>query len=176
MEASSAKPACITICHKLWTIETLNKPPSVASTVMFYFLADTNTGVNFYNKLKQPCIKILQDNLISSQSFNLGGLRGTTDDVAAIPFHPSLSSAALRESPNPILIHSLMLSSHLFFCLPLLLAPFTVLCRILFAMPEELEVWPYHLSFRFFTMVRSACTPIAFWILLRTSSFVTWSL
>ena len=31
--------------------------------------------------------------------------------------------AALRESPNPIPVHSLMLSSHLFFCLPLLLAP-----------------------------------------------------
>ena len=31
--------------------------------------------------------------------------------------------------------------------------------------------------FRFFTMVRrSSCTPIAFWILLRTSTFVTWSL
>ena len=35
-------------------------------------------------------------------------------------------------------------------------------------------MWPYHLSFRFVTMVRrSSCTPIAFWILLRTSSFVT---
>ena len=81
------------------------------------------------------------------------------------------------ESPNPIPIHSLMLSSHLFFCLPLLLAPFTVPCRIVFAMPEDLEMWSFHLSFHFFTMVRrSSCTPIAFWILLRTSSFVTWSL
>ena len=57
-----------------------------------------------------------------------------------------------------------MLSSHLFFCLPLLLAPFTVPCKIVFAMPEDLEMWPYHLSYRFFTMVRrSSCTPIAFW-------------
>ena len=40
--------------------------------------------------------------LISSQSLNLGSHWGTTDDVATIPFHPSLSSAALRESPNPI--------------------------------------------------------------------------
>ena len=115
--------------------------------------------------------------LISSQSLNLGGRRGTTDDAETIPFHPSLSSAALRESPNPIPIHSLMLSSHLFFCLPLLLAAFTVPCRTVFAMPEDFEMWPYHLSFRFFTMVRrSSCTPIALWILLRTSSFVTWSL
>ena len=55
-----------------------------------------------------------------------GGRRGTTDDVALIPFHPSLSSTALMESPNSIPVHSLILSSHLFFCLPLLLAPFTV--------------------------------------------------
>ena len=107
------------------------------------------------------------------QSLNPGGRRGTTDDVATIPFHPSLSSAALRESPNPIPVHSLMLSSHLFFCLPLLLVPFTVPCRIVFVMLEDLEMLPYHLSFRFFTMVRrSSCTPIAFWILLRTFSFV----
>ena len=39
--------------------------------------------------------------LISSQSLKLGGRRGTTDDVATIPFHPSLSSAALRISPSP---------------------------------------------------------------------------
>ena len=89
---------------------------------------------------------------ISSQSLNLGGRRGTTD-VVTIPFHPSLSSAALRESPNPISVHSLMLSSHLFFYLPFLLAPFTVPCRTVFAMPEDLEMWPCHLSFRFFTMV-----------------------
>ena len=115
--------------------------------------------------------------LISSQSLNLGGRRSTIDDVAKIPFHSSLSSAALMESSNPIPVHSLMLSSNLFFCLPLLLAPFTVPCRIVFAMPEDFEMWPYHLSFRFFTMVRrSSCAPIAFWILLRTSSFVTWSL
>ena len=115
--------------------------------------------------------------LISSQSLNLGGHRGTADDVATILFYPSLSSAARRESPNPIPVHSLMLSSYLFFYLPLLLAPFTVPCRIVFAMPEHLERWPYHLSFRFFTMIRrSSCIPVAFWILLRTSSFVTWSL
>ena len=110
---------------------------------------------------------------LSSQSLNLGGRRGTTDDVATIPVHPSLSSAAPRESPNHNPIHSLMLSSHLFFCLPLLLAPFTVPCRIVFAMPEDLEMWPYHLTFRFFTMVRrSSCTPVAFWILLRHMVFV----
>ena len=62
------------------------------------------------------------NHLISSQSLNLAVRRGTTDDVATIPFHPSLSSAAFRESPNPIPIHSLMLVSHLFFLSFLLLS------------------------------------------------------
>ena len=73
-------------------------------------------------------------------------------------------------------LHSLMLSSissSVFLSFLLLsLSP-----AELSTMPEDLEVWPYHLSFRFFTMVRrSSCTPVAFWILLRTSSFVSWSL
>ena len=42
-----------------------------------------------------------------------------------------------------------MLSYHL------LLVPFIVPCRTVFAMPEDLEMWPYRLSFRFLTMVRS---------------------
>ena len=53
--------------------------------------------------------------------FNLDSCAGTTDDFASILFQLALSSAVLRESPNPIPVHSLMLSSHLFFCLPLLL-------------------------------------------------------
>ena len=83
--------------------------------------------------------------------------------------HLSVSPVVLREYPKSIPDHSLMLSSHIFFCLPLLRAPFTDPCRIVFAIPEDLEMWPYHLSFRFSTMVRrSSCTPIAFWILLQT--------
>ena len=46
-----------------------------------------------------------------------------------------------------------MLSSHLFFRLPLPLVPFSVLCRIVLAMPEALEMWRYHLSFCFFTLL-----------------------
>ena len=73
----------------------------------------------------------------------------------------------------PLPSGNLQTHSHLFFCLPLLLVPVTVPCRIVFAMPEELKMWSYHLSFLFFTMVRrSSCTPITFWILLRTSLFV----
>ena len=97
----------------------------------------------------------------------LEGRRGTTDEFATIPFHLDLFSAALVELAKSIPVHSLILSSHLFFCLPLSLFPFTVPCRIVFAKPEDLETWPNHLSFRFLTMVRSSSySPMAAWILL----------
>ena len=107
----------------------------------------------------------------------LEGRRGTTDEFATIPFHLDLFSAALVELAKSIRDHSLILSSHLFFCLPLFLFPFTVPCRIVFAKPEDLETWPNHLSFRFLTRVRSSSySPMAAWIFLRTASLVTWSL
>ena len=106
----------------------------------------------------------------------LGGRRGTTDEFATIPFHLDLFSAALVELAKSIPVHSLILSSHRYFCLPLFLFPFTVPCRIVFAKPEDLETWPNHLSFRFLTRVRSSSySPMAAWIFLRTSSLVTWS-
>ena len=101
----------------------------------------------------------------------------TTDEFATIPFHLVLFSAVLVELAKSIPVHSLILSSHLFFCQPLFLFPFTVPCRIVFAKPEDLETWPNHLSFRFLTRVRSSSySPMAAWIFLRTSSLVTWSL
>ena len=79
----------------------------------------------------------------------LEGRRGITDIFATIPFHFVLFSAALVELAKFIPVHTLILSSHFFFCLPLFLFPYTVPCRIVFAKPEDLETWPSHLSFRF---------------------------
>ena len=79
---------------------------------------------------------------------------GTKDDRATTVLHSSLFSAFRRASPNFNPVHAVMLSSHLFFCLPLLLPPCTVPCRIIFASPVDLVLCPYHLSFRFFTVVR----------------------
>ena len=105
----------------------------------------------------------------------LEGRRGTTDEFATTPFHLGLLSAALVELAKSISVHSLILSSHRFFCLPLFLFPFTVPSRIVFAKSEDLETWPNHLSFRFLTRVRSSSySPMAAWIFLRTSSLVTW--
>ena len=112
-------------------------------------------------------------------AITLEGLRGTgpTDDFAPIPFHLYLFSIALVELAKSIPVHFLILSSHLFLCLPLFLFPFTVPCRIVLAKPEDLETWQNHLSFRFLTRVRSSSySPMAAWIFLRTSSLVTWSL
>ena len=55
-----------------------------------------------------------------------------------------------------------------FFCQPLLPFPFTVLCRIVFAKPDDLEMWPNHVRFRFLTLV--SCSLMEAWIFLQTSS------
>ena len=55
---------------------------------------------------------------------------GTTEDLTANFLHPSLSSASLKASPSFRPVHSRMLSSHLFLCLPLALCPCTVPCKI----------------------------------------------
>ena len=88
-----------------------------------------------------------------------------------------LFSTALWDLPNSRPVHFLMLSSHVFLCLPCLPPPLTVPCNMVLARPDERETWPYHCTLRLFTMVRrSSCGQIACWILARTSSLVTWSL
>ena len=105
----------------------------------------------------------------------LHGRWDTTDDFATTPSHLVLSSGTLTELAKSSPVHSLILSSQLFFCL-LLLFPFTVPCRIVFAIPEDLQTWPNYPRFRFLTIVRSSSySPIAAWIFLATSSLVTWS-
>ena len=62
-------------------------------------------------------------------------------------------------------------------CLPSLLPPVTVPCKVVLASPDERETWPYYCRLHLFTMVRrSSCGPIVCWILARTSSLVTWPL
>ena len=91
----------------------------------------------------------------------LEGRRGTTDEFATTPFHLVMFSDALVELAKSIPVYSVILSSHLFFFLPLFLFSFTVPCRIVFALPEGLVTWPNHLSFRFLTMVKSSYSPMA---------------
>ena len=110
-------------------------------------------------------------------SLNHEGCWGTTDDFVASFLHFPLFSTALWDLPNSRPVHSLMLSSHLFLCLPCLLPPFTVPCKVVLARPDEWETWSYHCSLHLFTIVRrSSRGPIACWILAWTSLLVTWSL
>ena len=146
-----------------------------------FFILFLNYGT-FLNLLQQRNVAVV-DGLVVSHEFylfypiTLEGLPGTTDEFATIPLYLVLFSAAPVELAKSIPVHSLILSTYLFFCLPLLLFPFTVLCRIVFAKSEDTETWPNHLSFRFLTRIRSAsCFPVTAYILLRTSSLVTWSL
>ena len=81
----------------------------------------------------------------------LEGCRDTTDEFATIPFHLVLFSAALVELAKLILFHSFILSFQLFFCLPFVLCPYTVPCRIAFAKPEDIQMWRNYLSFHVLT-------------------------
>ena len=70
-------------------------------------------------------------------------------------------------------VHSLMLSSHHFPCLPLHLTPWSVPCRTVLASPDDRVMCPYHFSLRLFTEVmRSSYGPVAFPVLAFTSSLV----
>ena len=71
------------------------------------------------------------------QSLNREGRLGTTDNFATSFLHFPLFSTALWDLPNSRPVHSLMLSAHL--CLPCLLPPFTVPCKMVLARPDELE-------------------------------------
>ena len=64
---------------------------------------------------------------------------GTTDDFATSFLHFSLFSTVLRDLPNSRPVHSLILSSHFFLCLPCLLPPFTVPCKMVLARPDGRE-------------------------------------
>ena len=95
-------------------------------------------------------------------SLNHDGRWDTTDDFTASFLRFSLFSPALWDLANSRPVHSLMLSSHLFFCLPCRLPPFNVPCKMVLARPDERETCPYHRSLRLFTMVRrSSCVPLA---------------
>ena len=72
------------------------------------------------------------------------------------------SACAVKQS----ILSSLPTSFSVFLCLPLLLVSFTVSCIVL-AMPQALEIVPYHQCSRFVTMERrSSCVPIALLILI----------
>ena len=91
-------------------------------------------------------------------SLNHEGHWGTTVDFATSFLHLSLFSTALWDLVNSRPVHSLMLSSHLLLCLPCLLPPFTVPCKMVLARPDERETWPYHCSLRLLQALTNSLT------------------
>ena len=105
--------------------------------------------------------------------FNCKVHRGTTDFFTTIVLHFSLFSTALWDMANSRPVHSLTSSSHLFLCLPCLLPPFTVPCKMILARLDEWETCQHCFSLHLFMMVRrSSCGPVACWILAQMSSLV----
>ena len=93
-------------------------------------------------------------------SLNRAGRWGTTDGFRASFLYFPLFCTTLWDLANSRPVHSLMLSSHLFLCLPCLLPPFTVPCKMVLARPDEREIWLYHCSLRLFTIQRYECIRI----------------
>ena len=67
------------------------------------------------------------------------GRWGTTDDFATSFLHFPLFSTALWDLANSRPVPSLMSSFQLFPCLPCLLPPFAVPCKVVLARPDERE-------------------------------------
>ena len=105
---------------------------------------------------------------------NCEGCLDTTDNFTTSFLHFSLFSTALWDLVNSRPVHSLMLSSHLFFCLPYLILPFTCLAE---------WFWPDLVNGKHvdttFVCVFCDCHEIFVWsdcpldTLVRTSSLVT---
>ena len=76
---------------------------------------------------------------LSYLSLNREGRWGTTNDFETSFLHFSLFSTALWDLSNSRAVQSLMLSSHLYLCLPCFLPPFTVPFKMVLARPGERE-------------------------------------
>ena len=79
---------------------------------------------------------------LTHSSRGLNDRWGIKDDRANTFLSSSLSSVFRKASPTPNPVHSDIISSHLFFCLPFLLPRCTVPCRIIFASPVDLVMCP----------------------------------
>ena len=98
---------------------------------------------------------------------------GTTGDFTTNFLHSSLFSAFRSMMFHSRPVHSLMLSSHSFLCLPLHLPPCTVPCRTVLGSPDDRVMCPYHLTLCLFAEVkRSSYSPMAFKITEFTSLLV----
>ena len=114
-----------TPCFKKTNQRTNKKQQQQANRQIFHSQAVPVLHLHYYHHL----------------SLNCKGCWGTTDDFATSFLHFPLFSTALWDL-NSRPVHSLMLSSHLFLCLPCLLLPFAMPCKMVLARPDERVVFP----------------------------------
>ena len=86
-----------------------------------------------------------------------GGRWDTIDDFTTSFLHFSLFCPALWDLVSSRPVHSLMLFSQQFLCLPCLLPPFIMPCKIVLPRPAEWETCPCHCSLRQGVFVWSSC-------------------
>ena len=99
----------------------------------------THTAI-VYKTLKASVEQLLTNSLTHS-ACSLNDRWGMKDDRGTTFLRSSLSSSAFRRaSPNPIHVHSDILSSILFFCLPFLLPPCTVPRRIIEQLFDSIQM------------------------------------
>ena len=108
-----------------WTITTI-----MIIIMILVIMTITTTTIIINWRHKAPYIHF-------HPSLNRGGRWGTTDDFTPGFLHFSPFSTGLLDLPNSKPVHSLMLSSHLFLCLPCLLFPFTVPCKMVLTGPMD---------------------------------------
>ena len=89
------------------------------------------------NKVGEPTLFTLHHHY--HQFLNREGRLGATDNFATSFLHFPLLSTALWDLPKSKPVHFLMLSSHLFLCLPCLHSPFTLPCKMVLARSDERE-------------------------------------
>ena len=99
---------------------------------MTLFSTSVSVLVQTYQCLSHLCVHY---SLPLSSPLNYEGHFASTDDFTTSFLHFSLFPAALWDLANSRPVHSRMLSSHLFVCLPCLLLPFTVPYKMIFARP-----------------------------------------
>ena len=98
--------------------------------VSIQLITNLHLAINFQFK------KIVFIIIIIINPLTAMGRWGTTDDFATSFLHFSLFSTALWDLLNSKPVDSHMLSSHPFLCLPCLLPPFTVPCKMVLAKRE----------------------------------------
>ena len=103
----------------------------ICGLLVFSCMDTNNVAFKF-----SPYLLLFMNYLLSNLDFTLSSFFllfpitlegcGVSDDFATVSFHLVLFSAALVELTKSIPVHSLTLSFHLFFVLPLILFPFIV--------------------------------------------------